>query len=328
MRTPPRLCAPEAKTLEEVLAACDEQRIVTFDAKLIMDTERFDLSLSYWKENYGDVPINRHSYRPDYHDAILEFLDRHAEDVEIDVRSLPLPKKKRLSALPGLPFQRDPVPLRDMIELLESRYAELQDVDDSFARARLPCRRIREGVERQLAFGVFNTRPTGIEWGFHDSFKRWRQTYNWLWFGLSFGTLHTDEFDNMLVQLSGKKVILLYERDFSDLIGNGGHYIRNFPPQSPLSVEAQEAHPCLGYIPYYYVTLEPGTGVTIPRRAYHAPLALSHDSVSLATFIRPYLKNERRELVAWARNIVMECCEYAYRFAGLRLMRLGPYEVF
>ncbi|MGB1594504.1 MAG: hypothetical protein ACPIOQ_17245, partial [Promethearchaeia archaeon] len=55
------------------------------------------------------------------------------------------------------------------------------------------------------------------------------------------------------------------------------------------SEEAIAAHPALAAMPYYHVKLAPGDAVSIPSGAYHAPLATSHDSVSINSFLAPSL---------------------------------------
>jgi len=64
----------------------------------------------------------------------------------------------------------------------------------------------------------------------------------------------------------------------------GGAHIRAF-----FSSQARTANQYLDAVPYFLIRLEPGMAVAIPSGAYHAPLATSHDSVSVNSFLAPSL---------------------------------------
>lgn len=139
---------------------------------------------------------------------------------------------------------------------------------------------------------------------------------------------------------------------------DGGHYVTRFDsrsffseksmqarrsrdrtapaPRAPPrpSLRAWQASPALRRVPYYHVKLTPGMAVSIPSGAYHAPMATSHDSVSVNSFLAPSLLSWSfpspttgrfwcrgglyRYLGAW--------CGWLHRWFGVTVVQVGSYK--
>lgn len=123
---------------------------------------------------------------------------------------------------------------------------------------------------------------------FSDEFYRVMQLrYKWinslLWVGMTAPSFsmysdehhwHFDEYDNFLVQLSGRKGIFVMS--LNESLEHEGH--ANFFPRSMLFDKNVS-----------YFVLEPGEAVMIPARCYHLPFALDSQSASLNCFLYPHL---------------------------------------
>ena len=141
----------------------------------------------------------------------------------------------------------------------------------------------------RAAYGVANVRTMpGLERLRMPIFALWAHVFNFVWVGWSAGGLHYDDMDNVLTQVCGTKEIVIFPPEATDLI-DGGHYPTKFESRAFFSAAAFAASPHLAAVPHHRVKLQPGMAVAIPSRAYHAPLATSHDSVSINSFLAPSL---------------------------------------
>ena len=151
-------------------------------------------------------------------------------------------------------------------------------------------------------WGVMNLKE--IEWAPPRLavFSKWACMLNMVWLGLSSGTLHSDPYDTVLIQLEGEKEIVIFPQQFHDLISckapnskisdpNQWPYFSNFN-----SDKAFEINPIMRHLPRYRTIMKPGEAVTIPYGAFHAPLALEKESISLNAFLVP-LKREAQPLM-------------------------------
>ncbi|MBC7913833.1 MAG: cupin-like domain-containing protein [Pyrinomonadaceae bacterium] len=211
---------------------------------------------------------------------------------------------------------------------LKSLIAKLQDVTPN---------QIREmtSIQRRELYGVMNTRRLSkmqfVNNEFSDNFKH---SFSFLWVGLSPGGLHCDFFDNILLQLSGTKQIKIFPSCVSDLISKD-HYVSLPNPFNFFSEENRNAFPWLDELPYYDITINEGEAVVIPSAAYHAPIALTTNCVSINTFFTPkgdnYLSSEyaRKEdrYPWWFTNLCITLSKKMYDITGKALLKTGHYEV-
>ena len=143
-------------------------------------------------------------------------------------------------------------------------------------------------------------------------------------------------------QVAGTKEVVIFPPHVTDLV-DGAHYPgsgkgpNGRPPFSGkefFSDEAMASNPFLAKVPYYHVRLAPGDAVSIPSGAYHAPLATSHDSVSINSFLAPSLR--RRSFPSfWRGQFWSKAGLYRYagaylgwcwRWFGVCLIKAGAYE--
>lgn len=115
-------------------------------------------------------------------------------------------------------------------------------------------------------------------------FQPWGLCLSFVWVGLSSGGMHFDRFDNVLLQLTGKKQMLIYPPHLTDLI-SGDQYYKHFV--SHLSEESRRENAWIDKLPYYLKVLEPADAIAVPSGAYHCPLGLTKDSVSINFFLVP-----------------------------------------
>ncbi len=124
-----------------------------------------------------------------------------------------------------------------------------------------------------------------------DLFAQWAITQSFLWLGYSTGSLHFDEIDNVLFQVKGTKRILLFPRQYTDVI-DGRHRPERVPTLGFLSPSALKTNPWLGAVPHHEIVLNPGEGLVIPAYTYHAPIATSYNSISVNTFLFPHFRSK------------------------------------
>ena len=127
-----------------------------------------------------------------------------------------------------------------------------------------------------------------------DLFTQWAITQSFLWLGYSTGILHFDEIDNVLFQVKGTKRILLFPRQYTDVI-DGRHRPERVPTQGFLSPSALKTNPWLGAVPHHEIVLNSGEGLVIPAYTYHAPIATSYNSISVNNFLFPHFR--RKDLI-------------------------------
>ncbi|MEM9387916.1 MAG: cupin-like domain-containing protein [Pseudomonadota bacterium] len=165
--------------------------------------------------------------------------------------------------------------------------------------------------------------------------KLHRHQLNFLWLGMSPGGLHCDYFDNVLMQLHGKKRIIIFKPEVSDEISQET-YVKLPSSQDILSPDNIRACPWIDPANYYDVTLNPGEAVSIPNRAYHSASAITADSVSLNVFftpkigggcVSPYGRKEDGN-PWWLTNAVMSLSGIYFRLTNRSLLKTGHYETF
>ena len=110
----------------------------------------------------------------------------------------------------------------------------------------------------------------------------WDHVHSFLWIGGSPGTVHYDAMDNVLIQLQGRKDVLVVPAAHTEELGGQQEHtgLLAFALAKPLlkKYPALKAHG-------RYITLEAGEGLVIPCGAYHAPTARSWDSLSINAFL-------------------------------------------
>ncbi len=186
--------------------------------------------------------------------------------------------------------------------------------------------------DRYQAFGVLNARRLfNLSTINKAHFPDYRHTLSFLWIGLSTGQMHFDIHNNFLLQLSGVKEIVIIPPEFN-VIRSGKKYLSGYSRWEDDSV----LEPCqwLAHIPHYKTILKPGEYVYIPSGAYHAPLALSYDSVSLNSFLIPkpfgyqYKSFEKKEEASLPYvNLMYSMSKLYYRLFGKPFLRSGPFEI-
>lgn len=193
-----------------------------------------------------------------------------------------------------------------------------------------------EDRERMPNYGVLNARRLVRGPLIQPGLKRYfGRVLSFLWVGLSPGGLHFDAFDNILLQLTGRKRVTIFPARHSDSISRE-HYLYLADMKDVHSLANRLVHPWLARTPYHEVVLEAGQGVLIPNGAYHAPRALTPDSLSLNTFFIPRRSVQvsspwaRREvgLPDWGINLLVSCSRLVYSLSGRALVRTGHYEIF
>jgi len=123
--------------------------------------------------------------------------------------------------------------------------------------------------------------------------KHWGRVHSYLWVGSAPGMMHYDEMDNILIQVTGHKDILVVPAAYTDElnIGNNADVSKEDSrvpyfdlATKPLSQAIIARHPVLrkhGRL----VKLGPGDGILIPSGAFHLPSGKSDDCISLNSFL-------------------------------------------
>jgi hypothetical protein len=190
-------------------------------------------------------------------------------------------------------------------------------------------------LERMRLYGAVNSkRLTEIRPILPELNQHFAKAFSFVWVGLSPGGMHCDFFNNILVQVNGRKRITIFLPSESDAICQG-HF-----PELPnkIDVMAQEnidAFPALKDAMGYDIDLEPGDAIIIPSAAYHAPQALSTDSISVNTFFTPRMRNKYLSPHArkidyapwWVTNLAIQASALSFRVRGKPLIGMGHYEV-
>ena len=97
--------------------------------------------------------------------------------------------------------------------------------------------------ERESFYGVVNIRRLTKKRFIQPNFlKNFGHSLSFLWMGLSPGGLHCDEFNNVLLQLSGKKRVVCFDPIYADRIGHD-HYLMALDDDSLFSDKNIQAYP-------------------------------------------------------------------------------------
>jgi len=115
----------------------------------------------------------------------------------------------------------------------------------------------------------------------------WQGRMGYLWVGASTGSLHYDEFDNLLCQISGRKKVILIPLEHTFAFSMGS-ILDVFPNHSGFNAsfftdEVRAQHPSMQGLPYFEADLGPGDTLLIPAGMLHAPCG-DLDSVSANLF--------------------------------------------
>ena len=151
----------------------------------------------------------------------------------------------------------------------------------------------------------------------------WAHVHSFVWIGGSPGTVHYDLFDNVLIQLQGRKDVLVVPASQTEALGG--------QQEHPTLLAFALAKPLLKRYPALrtharYVTLEAGQGLVIPCGAYHAPTARTWDSLSLNAFLHggPRTNEYARQYSEWMDDMG----EFLYDPNRNLKFVAGPYEFF
>ena len=272
----PQPDGPNACTPHNLLQYFKRGEVCTLPASELLPPEILRLSLDVLREEHGDSHIVR---------TMAQFLLPQYKHLPLDQWP---PDAKKCCEAPRPTF-------RAFIDDLEQHEANWKP--DATYRG-LARGRGCSGL-LSACYGVANVKQLrGLERVSSRFFaQQWYHAFNFVWLGWSPGGLHFDEMDNVLVQLAGTKEIVIFPPHVTELI-DGAHYPGSgkgpngrpaFSGKGFFSEEAMASHPVLAAMPYYHVKLAAGDAVSIPSGAYHAPLATSHDSVSINSFLAPSL---------------------------------------
>ena len=189
--------------------------------------------------------------------------------------------------------------------------------------------------ERRELYGVMNAkRILNIEFIKDEFRENFRHSFSFLWVGLSPGGLHCDYFDNILLQTSGEKLIRVFPATVSDQISKH-HYVTMPDSLNLFSGLNREKYDWLNTLPYYEILLKAGDAAIIPSAAYHAPMALTKDSVSINSFFTPkgysnfssaYARKEDK-YPWWVTNLSIGASKLIFRLTGRVILHTGHYEV-
>ena len=138
-----------------------------------------------------------------------------------------------------------------------------------------------------VEYGVLNAKDIALVSPAFSVTSPWSYVFNFVWVGWSSGGLHFDEMDNILSQVRGSKEIVVFPAESTCRI-DGNHYPA-FNGKAVWSSETRAKCPQAAKEPFYHIKLAAGDAVLIPSGAYHAPLATSHDSTSVNSFLAPAL---------------------------------------
>lgn len=185
--------------------------------------------------------------------------------------------------------------LRKNLKEAKATSPVLNDLDCFFSSEKLKAR--FEAYRTTPVYATVNTGSIAIEVAHHldHSYANashlcdyWTQRMGYFWVGASTGSLHYDEFDNLLCQIAGRKKVILipFEHSFAFKLGS----IRSvFPNHSDMNAnffteEMRVANPWLQKVPYFQADLFPGDTLLIPAGMLHAPCG-DLDSISANIFV-------------------------------------------
>ncbi len=109
-------------------------------------------------------------------------------------------------------------------------------------------------------------------------FQGWKTQVPVLWVGSAPPNLHYDAWDNLLIQVSGRKRVIVYEA--KDTL----HIPTNKYVSAVLQQEGIATGKSAQNVPYYETWVEPGDAVAIPCGSLHSVYG-SRDSVSVNCFL-------------------------------------------
>lgn len=329
----PLVDTPTITDPNEIVDCFANGRIVKFDARKTHKCDEFDREPNFWREKHGDAIVAVQVQSKLVQSMLDEVFNRHKPGEHVDVKEIRDVTRKIGSMKQAVRFGQCKKPLREVLDTIQNEFPNEQ-IDTSYAYTSLTVEQHRRKQARLRSYAVANSkRFEEFRVETHPVFDRWYFLYNWLWFGWSSGELHLDEFDNNIVQLSGRKLILLYEPGLTAAI-DGGHYLTKVASDAPLAPDVLASHRLLKYLPYHLVELGPGDGVVVPAGAYHAVLGLSHDCVTVNTFCVHHYNKKKSPQPTYtfptgpkgAQLWGLKVARHIYDLTGLVLIKLGPYE--
>lgn len=155
-----------------------------------------------------------------------------------------------------------------------------------------------------------------------------------LWVRISTNNVHCDEFNNVLIQISGRKQVLAFSPEASNEISRS-HFVWMKNHADVFDPENVAEYPALARVPWHLETLNPGEALVIPSGAYHAVVGLEPDTTAVNAFLAPRLRNNylgphARKYVPlpwWMTNLGIRASIHSYRLTRRPLFRAGHYEV-
>lgn len=189
--------------------------------------------------------------------------------------------------------------------------------------------------ERAKYHGVVNVKRLGEKNAIREAFTRhFASSFSFLWVGISTNNLHCDEFNNVLIQVSGRKQVLVFSPEASNEISRS-HFVWMKNHKDVFAQENIAEYPELARVPWHLETLNPGDALVIPSGAYHAVIGLEPNTTAVNAFLAPRLRNNHlgphsRKYVPlpwWLINLGIRISIHAYRLTGHPLFRAGHYEV-
>ena len=184
--------------------------------------------------------------------------------------------------------------------------------------------------------GVINSRRLCRSALVHPRFaKCFGATVSFVWIGVSAGTFHRDVFNNVLVQVQGRKRVTVFPPDVSRSIAQK-HHIELRRVEDVFAEPNLERFPQLAECPWFQVELNEGDALVIPSGAFHSVVALTPDAVSIncfgtpAAFGKHYLGQHARKLgwlPWWMMNVGIQLSRLTYSMLGKPMIRTGAYEL-
>jgi hypothetical protein len=331
--------------IDELPEVLKNGMIAKFDARTKFRSDIYRWDLDEWKRRFGGATANVHAFDEKAEVAARRYVEQcEREGLDVSLRRLTQVIHEAVSfetKIKKRGGKRDQMHRATPFVDKQSSIATIVDEMQSFADERLDVTFKKEAVtpkeaksslrKHQGAYGVINTREIpGWDYTFPSVYQKWPMTFSFLWLGLSPGGLHWDPADNTLIQLRGRKRVIVFSPDLTSAI-DGGKYITKFDPKNVLAPSNLASHKFLRHLPYYLVDLQPGEGVVLPARAYHGPAALTHDSMSLNSFLIPHptkgpLPYDKSASFGRLTTTALALSRAMYSVAGLKLARIGPYH--
>jgi len=120
--------------------------------------------------------------------------------------------------------------------------------------------------------------------------------FSLLWIGPVMDFWHFDEWDNLLICISGELFVAVLEQDVTDLVSRSRYVNMGWNNLMPFFVNRSggdawiDRNPWMRKLPIHFVKLEPGMGITVPSRTYHNVMALDGNRVLMNNFFQPKYK--------------------------------------